>query len=67
MTAWVSPEANSRAVAVPPGECVVRFRYLPDSFVTGCWISLAAAIAMLVLAALTAALRAAGRATAARP
>jgi hypothetical protein len=56
-----------RAVAVPPGEHVVRFRYLPDSFVTGCWVSLSAALAMLVLAALTAALRAAGRAGVARP
>jgi hypothetical protein len=46
-----------RAVALPSGEHRVRFRYLPDSFVTGFWVSLSAVIGLVVLVALVAALR----------
>ena len=43
-------DAAFRAVAVPAGHHVVRFRYEPGSVRTGVWLSLIALIALLVAA-----------------
>lgn len=53
-----------RAVAVPPGEHVVEFRFVPEQFVRGGYVSLAAAAVLAALCLFRAARR---RFTGARP